>query len=119
MTGNAASAETGPAHWKTRTGPRSAIVSPLMKCATTRMTRYAIENNAITLVYFKESRRRRKESGITMSLYPLASITHHYNGSTYMNAVIQNCRSTKKLISPAPGANPTTTPGIKSPMMIR
>jgi hypothetical protein len=39
-----------------------------MKCATTRTTRYAIENNAITLVYFKESRRRKKDRGITISL---------------------------------------------------
>lgn len=37
----------------------------------------------------------------------------------YMNAVIQNCLSTRKLISSALGAKPTTTPGIKSPMMIR
>jgi arylamine N-acetyltransferase len=72
ITGKAASAEMGPAHWKTRTGPRSAMVSPLRKCATTRMTRYAIENNAMTLVYFRESRRRRKDSGMTISLYSLA-----------------------------------------------
>ena len=38
------------------------------------MTRYAIENNAITLVYFNESRRRRKESGIMISLYSSAFV---------------------------------------------
>ena len=38
---------------------------------------------------------------------------------TYMNAVIQNCLSTKKVMSSALGTKPTTTPGIKSPMMIK
>jgi hypothetical protein len=38
---------------------------------------------------------------------------------SYMKAVIQNCRSCKNAISPAPGAKPRTTPGIKSPMMMR
>ena len=40
-------------------------------------------------------------------------------GKTYMNAVIQNCLSAKKVMSPALGTKPTTTPGIKSPMMIK
>ena len=39
--------------------------------------------------------------------------------STYMNAVIQNCLSTKNDISPACGAKPSTTLGIRSPMMMR
>ena len=37
----------------------------------------------------------------------------------YMKAVIQNCLSTRQATSLAPGAKPTTTPGIRSPMMIR
>lgn len=36
-----------------------------------------------------------------------------------MKAVIQNWRSTKNEVSPAWGANPTTTLGIRSPMIIR
>ncbi|KAJ8113549.1 hypothetical protein OPT61_g4344 [Boeremia exigua] len=40
-------------------------------------------------------------------------------GDTHIKAVIQNWRSTRKATSAAPGAKPTTTPGIRSPMMIR
>ena len=32
------------------------------------MTRYPIDINAMTLVYFSESRRRKNDKGITMSL---------------------------------------------------
>jgi hypothetical protein len=90
MTGKAERADTAPAHSKTRTTPRSARVSPLMKCATTRITRYAIENNAMTLVYFKESSRRRKDKGITISLGTLAFRLHDLTSPTHMKAVIQN-----------------------------
>lgn len=39
-----------------------------MKWAMTSMTRYPIDINATTLVYLRESRRRRNDSGITISL---------------------------------------------------
>jgi len=53
--------------------PLSAFVSPLTKWAKTSMTRYPIEINAMTLVYFRESRRRRNERGITTSLVYVVS----------------------------------------------
>ena len=68
MTGKAASAATGPAHSKTLTGPLSSTVSPIRKCATTKITRYAIEHSAMMLVYLRESKRLRNERGITINL---------------------------------------------------
>lgn len=78
-----------------------------------------MEKRAIMEVYLSESRRRRKERGMTMSL--VGSVYGQAAGEWgfYMNAVIQNCLSTKKVMSSALGTKPTTTPGIKSPMMIR
>jgi hypothetical protein len=68
MTGKLLRAGTAPPHLITLIGPRSAMVSPLMKWLTTRMTRYPMDISAITLVYFSESSRRRKDRGITISL---------------------------------------------------
>lgn len=71
MTGKAARVGIGPAHLNTRIVPRSWIVSPLMKWAKTNMTRYAIDIRAMMLVYFRESKRRKKDSGMTINLYDL------------------------------------------------
>lgn len=68
MTGKLCRVGTIPAHSTPLIGPRSAIVSPLMKWYTTSITRYPIETRAIILVYFKESRRLRYERGITTNL---------------------------------------------------
>lgn len=78
-----------------------------------------MEKRAIMLVYLSESKRRRKDKGMTTSLDMLAhgSVVRLYGA--YMNAVIQNCLSNKNTMCAAPGAKPLTTPGIKSPMMIR
>ena len=42
-----------------------------MKWAKTNMTRYAIDIRAMMLVYFRESKRRKKDSGMTINLYDL------------------------------------------------
>ena len=68
ITGKLLSAGTGPAQWKYRMSGCGRPVSPLTKCATTRITRYPIEISATTLVYLSESSRRRKDSGLTTSL---------------------------------------------------
>lgn len=69
MTGKLLSVATALFHCMTRMTPLSCMVSPLMKCATTSMTKYPMDINAMTLVYFKESKRRKNDSGITMSLW--------------------------------------------------
>lgn len=70
-------------------------------------------------VYFKLSSLRRKERGITMSLPGRQQrILHVLLPQTHMNAVTQKCLSTKyAAFSGCP--NPLTTPGIRSPMMIK
>ena len=41
------------------------------------MTRYPIDINAMTLVYLRESKRRRNDSGITISLgYSTSAVSH-------------------------------------------
>jgi hypothetical protein len=62
-----------------------------------------MEINATMLVYFKESRRRKKDKGITMS----------------MKAVTQKPLLTRKGRASTFSLNPLTTPGIRSPMMIK
>ena len=68
MTGKLLKTATALAGWATLISPLPCLVSPLMKWATTSMTKYPIDINATTLVYFRESRRRRKDKGITISL---------------------------------------------------
>lgn len=62
-----------------------------------------MEMSAITLVYLSESSRLKKPKGMITS----------------MNAVIQKWRSTRNGTWSAFGLNPLTTPGIKSPIMIK
>lgn len=69
MTGKLLSVGTAPPHLIILKGPLSCIVSPLKKWKTTSITRYPIEIRATTLVYLSESNRRRKDNGMTMSLY--------------------------------------------------
>jgi len=71
MTGKAARVGIGPAHLNIRIAPRSWIVSPLIKWAKTNITIYAIDIKAMILVYFRESKRRKKDSGMTINLYGL------------------------------------------------
>ena len=68
MTGKLLSASIGPAQVIKRTSPLPSKVSPFKKWASTMMIRYPIETNATNEVYFKESSRLRKESGIITSL---------------------------------------------------
>lgn len=69
MTGKLLNVATALSHRTTLSGPLFCMVSPFAKCATTSMTRYPMDSNAMTLVYFKESNRRRKDKGMTISLY--------------------------------------------------
>ena len=73
ITGKLLSVSTAPAQWMNRSSPPLWTVSPLMKCARTRITKYPIEIRAITLVYFRESNLRRNEIGMTMSLEHVSS----------------------------------------------
>ena len=68
MTGKLLKVGTIPAHLTIRMGPLSSIVSPFAKWATTKITRYPIDIKATTLVYLRESNRRRKDNGITINL---------------------------------------------------
>lgn len=56
-----------------------------------------MEINATTLVYFRESSRRRKEKGMTMSLIcgQLGVVRDCSVMDTDMNAVTQKCLSVK------------------------
>lgn len=120
MTGKLLNAGAKPAHFTTRTGPRSSIVSPMQKWYTTRIARYPIDTKATKLVYFKESSRRRYESGMMNNLCSSArSTSFQAQDQTHMNAVIQKRRSTKKALSGGPPKNASTTPGMRSPMMMR
>ena len=68
MTGMLLSVATALSHFAILIGPLSWVVSPVTKCATTSITRYPMDINAMTLVYFSESRRRKNDSGITINL---------------------------------------------------
>jgi hypothetical protein len=76
--------------------------------------------NAMMLVYFKESKRRRKERGITTSLAILATRKSETEEmDAYIKQVTQKCLSTRNGIASAPSLNPLTTPGMRSPMIIK
>jgi hypothetical protein len=76
--------------------------------------------NAMTLVYFKESKRRRNERGITTSLAVSVIRTCQIQSrDAYMKQVTQKCLSTRNGMASAPSLNPLITPGIRSPIIIR
>jgi len=120
ITGKLFSVGINPPHLITLIGPLSAIVSPFAKWYTTSTTRYEIDTNATMLVYFRESRRRRKESGITTNLpssqQKYTEVTRY---GSYMKTVTQKCLSTRKGMASASSFNPLTTPGMRSPIMIK
>lgn len=74
MTGKLLNVATALSGRTTLKGPLSCIVSPLMKCATTSMTKYPMEIKAMMLVYFKESRRLKNDKGMTISLGSMVSL---------------------------------------------
>lgn len=86
----------------------------MRKCATTVKTRYDNASNAITEVYFNESKRLKNDNGMITSLIISRTQKHQY-----INEVIQNCLSSKNGIDFDPGKILPTTCGIKSPMIIR
>lgn len=73
------SASTGPDQVITRIGPLSSVASPSMKCAKTKRMRYAIEVKAMIDVYLSESRRRRKEIGMTINLQSVSPCLGHFS----------------------------------------
>ena len=77
MTGKLLNVATALSGCTTLKGPLSCIVSPLMKCATTSMTKYPIEISAIMLVYFRESKRLKNDKGITINLGSMVSLLEH------------------------------------------
>ena len=68
MMGSVLKVATALSHRIILIGPLSGGVSPWAKWATTRMTKYPMETRAITLVYFRESSLRRKDSGMITTL---------------------------------------------------
>lgn len=73
MTGKLLNVATALSGRTTLKGPLSCIVSPFMKCATTSMTKYPIEINAIMLVYLRESKRLKNDKGMTINLGSMVS----------------------------------------------
>ena len=77
MTGKLLSVATALSGRTTLKGPRSCIVSPFMKCATTSITKYPIEIKAMMLVYFRESKRLKNDKGMTINLGSMVSFLEH------------------------------------------
>ena len=81
----------------------------------------------MTLVYLRESRRLRNARGMMTSLVRCISLDEMgaalicplAKGDTHIKAVTQKCRSTRNPMLPASSLKAMTTPGIKSPMMIK